>query len=429
MKTLVIHSENQTKIPFLRGILIRNLLDAGLNFADAYELAGRIRDDLDEVEEIASDDLQQRVAERLRDSHGEELAVSFLNPLSIPPKIQVRSLGGTVSAFSRGRHQRYLQSSAISASQAERITQMLFNELVASDISSITTCQLGYLTYLCLRQELGKGAGRRYLLWSEFQRSDRPLILLICGAVGTGKSSITTELSHQLEIIRTQSTDMLREVMRSMISPSLLPVLHRSSFDAWKALPIDDKDDRDRDQLVSDGYRAQAELLSLACEAVLHRASKESTAMILEGIHAHPNLLNRLPKDSDAIAVHATLAVMKPKELRRRLRGRSTSEPKRRVKRYLSKFDAIWSLQSCVLGEAERHETAIIVNDDIEMAIFQLTNIINHTLSSHFSGTPETVFGSVVPDTADQGVNDDWRRLIPVLLDTGDLKAHLRVTA
>ncbi len=427
MKTQVIDRENQTEIPFLRGILIRNLLNTGLSFTEAYALADEIRDELFEEEEITSDELRQRVAERLKSKHGEAAASRYLSPLTVPPKIQVNNLTGASSAFSRGRHQRYLQSSAIPTEDAERITLMIFNELVAADVSQISTCQLGYLTYLCLKHELGEREGKRYLLWSEFQRSDRPLMLLICGAVGTGKSSITTELSHRMEIVRTQSTDMLREVMRSMISESLLPVLHRSSFDAWKALPIDDKDNRDRDQLVSDGYRAQTELLALACEAVLHRASRESTAMILEGIHAHPNLLDRLPEDTDAVAVHATLAVMKPKELRRRLRGRGTTEPKRRAKRYLSKFDAIWSLQSCVLGEAERHETAIIVNDDMEMAIFQLINTINHKLSEHFDGTPEDVFGSVVPEAAGQGVAKDWRRFVPSLLETGEIKAHVRV--
>lgn len=428
MKTLVINTENQTKIPFLRGILIRNLLDSGLSFADAYELAGQVRDDLEDVAEISSHDLKEEVAKRLQAGHGKAIAASYLNPLAIPPKIQVTNLLGSVSAFSRGRHERYLQASAVPANDAERITQMLFNELVAADVSSISTCQLGYLTYECVRQELGERAGQRYLVWSEFQRSGQPLLLVICGAVGTGKSSITTELSHVLEIVRTQSTDMLREVMRSMVSESLVPVLHRSSFEAWKGLPIDDKDNRDRDQLVSDGYRAQTELLKIACEAVIHRASKESNAMILEGIHAHPDLLGCLPKDTDAIGVHATLAVMKPKELKQRLRGRSTTEPRRRAKRYLSRFEDIWSLQSCVLAEAERHESAIIINNDMEIAVFQLINTINHRLSRHFSGTPKTVFGDFVSDMVKLGVARNWRRLIPALLESGQIRAQERVT-
>lgn len=426
MKTLVINSEDHTKIPFLRGILIRNLLDTGLTFKQAYELADEIREELADTARIGSDELQQRVAARLRKKHGESFASIYLSPFAAPPKIQVRNLGGSVSAFSRGLHQRYLQSSAIPLASAEDITLKIFNELVTSDVSEITTCQLGYLTYLCLQEELGDPSGLRYLRYSEFQRSDRPLILLICGAVGTGKSSITTELSHRMEIVRTQSTDMLREVMRSMVSPSLLPVLHESSFRAWKALPIDDLKSRDREQLVADGYRAQTELLSLACEAVLSRASTESTAMILEGIHAHPNLLSVLPSEGNPIAVHATLAVMKPKELRRRLRGRGNAAPKRAAKRYLRHFDDIWLLQSTVLNEAERYDTPIIVNHDMETAIYQLVSAINHKLGEHFSGKPGDVFGPVVKDTARFGVAKDWHRLIPALLETGQMKAYLR---
>ena len=296
MKTLVINSETQTKVPFLRGILIRNLLDAGLSFSEAYALADQTRKELEDVRTISSEELREKIAQKLLEVHGEAASEAFVNPSSIPAKIQVSNLSGATSAFSRGRHIRYLQSSAVSAEKAEGITAMLFNELVAADVSNISTCQLGYLTYECVRQELGRKAGNRYLVWSEFQRSGRPLLLLICGAVGTGKSSITTELGHLLEIVRTQSTDMLREVMRSMVSENLVPVLHKSSFEAWEALPTGANDDRSHEQLVCDGYHAQVGLLSVACEAVLDRASKESTPLILEGIHAHPSLVSAIPR-------------------------------------------------------------------------------------------------------------------------------------
>ncbi len=137
------------------------------------------------------------------------------------------------------------------------------------------------------------------------------MLLLICGTVGTGKSTIATEVAHLLDIVRIQSTDMLREVMRMMMPRRLLPVLHTSSFNAWKALPIQDAAGTDRDQLVADGYRSQADLLAVPCEAVLQRAIEESVPMILEGVHAHPELMARLPEDSDAIMVHVTLAVLK----------------------------------------------------------------------------------------------------------------------
>ena len=46
--------------------------------------------------------------------------------------------------------------------------------------------------------------------------------------MGTGKSTLATELAHRLGIVRTQSTDMLREVMRTMIPAHLMPALHVS---------------------------------------------------------------------------------------------------------------------------------------------------------------------------------------------------------
>jgi 2-phosphoglycerate kinase len=301
------------------------------------------------------------------------------------------------------------------AEKAELTTALIYDQLLAAGATSITTCQLGYLTYLCLRQEVSKKAARRYLLWSEFQRSARPMLLLICGTVGTGKSTIATEVAHILEIVRIQSTDMLREVMRMMMPKRLLPVLHTSSFDAWSALPIQDLKERDKDQLVADGYRSQADLLAVPCEAVLNRAIEESVPVILEGVHALPDLIDRLPENSDAIVVHATLAVLKPKILKSRLRGRGAEVPQRRAKRYLNKFDSVWSLQSFLLSESDRCDVPIITNHDKDKAVTQIIIQIIHELSRHFEGSAEDVFGSVVSENRARAEKEPWHQLIPLL--------------
>jgi len=415
LKTFVISKQENSRTPFLRGILIRSLVEAGLSFEEAYELASQIRDELADEDEISSSQLHNRVSDLLGENFDKAIQADYESPLSAPSKIKVTSLSNATSAFSRGRYQRYLQSSGVPAEDAERITLQLFNQLLASEVSGLSTCQLGYLTYLCLQQELGKTAARQYLVWSEFQRSERPLILLICGAVGSGKSSITTEMAHRLEIVRTQSTDMLREVMRSMIPKKLLPVLHCSSFDAWQTLPVQDIQDRDKDLLIAEGYRSQADLLALACEAVMLRAVRESASLILEGVHAYPALLQRLPEDSDAVFVHVTLAVMRSGDLKARLRGRGVEEPRRRAKRYLNKFDSIWRLQSFVISEAERCDTAIIPNEDMEAAIFQLISTINRELSRHFKGSPADVFGPVAQRLKERGRNKSWQQVVALL--------------
>jgi 2-phosphoglycerate kinase len=417
MKTIVINDKDQTRIPFLRGILIRSLLDAGLEFDDAYGLASNMRDALSDVEEISSDEIRHRVSEMLEDEGHLGALEPYRLPLAAPGRIVVSSRSRGASAFSRGKHERYLRAAGVKAEKAEQTTSLVYEQLLAVGATSIDTCTLGYLTYLALEQEVSRKAAKRYLVWSEYQRSGRPLILMICGAVGTGKSTIATEVAHLLDIVRIQSTDMLREVMRMMLPEQLLPVLHASSFNAWKALPIQDALGRDRDLLIADGYRSQVGLLSVAIEAVIHRAVEESVPIILEGVHAHPEISMNLPEDTDAITVHTTLAVLKSKELKRRLRGRGAEVPQRRAKRYLNTFDSIWSLQTVLLSESDRCDVPIITNTDKDKTIHQVILQVNYELSRHFEGSPRDVFGEVVDRAGNVPDDTEWFERVPTLMD------------
>jgi len=417
LKTIVINRTEGTRTPFLRGIMIRSLLDAGLEFDQAFELATMVREELSDLAEIETEKLRSIVSGRLKKIDKETL--EFYNQTgAAPAKILVHSLSGAVSAFSRGRHTRYLQSSGIRMDKAEQTTNLIYDQLLTTGINSLTTSQLGYLTYLCLQQEFSKKAAKRYLTWTEFQRSSRPLILMICGAVGSGKSTIATEVAHLLEIVRIQSTDMLREVMRMMLPERLLPVLHTSSFNAWTTLPIQDFETRTKEQLVAEGYRSQVELLAVPCEAVLHRAVEESVSLILEGVHAHPDLLSLGSRHPDAILVHITLAVLKSAELKSRLRGRGVEVPQRTAKRYLSSFDSIWSLQSFLLSEADRCDTPIITNNDKDKAIQQLIQQVSYALSNHFHDTPEAVFGETVSQLAHSAETRSWQDIVPYLCES-----------
>ena len=52
MKTIVENIRENEKTPFLRGILIRSLMDAGLAFEDAYEISGKIRNSISDRKKI-----------------------------------------------------------------------------------------------------------------------------------------------------------------------------------------------------------------------------------------------------------------------------------------------------------------------------------------------------------------------------------------
>jgi len=412
LKTVVVNRRENEKTPFLRGILIRTLLDAGLAFDDAFEIATTVRNELANKKKITSGQLQRRVSSLLKDRGETEVLEQYCAPSVAPPRILVTSIDGAEHAFSRGRHTRYLQSTGIKTEKAEYTTELIYAQLIASGINSISTLELGYLTYLCLQQEVSEDAASRYLVWSEFQNSGRPLILLIGGTVAVGKSTIATEIAHLLEIVRIQSTDMLREVMRVMIPRRLLPVLHTSSFDAWKTLPIQDKPNREWDQLVAEGYRSQAELLAVPCEAVLHRAVEEGVPIIMEGVHVHPELLDRIPDNSDVIKVYVILAVLKSKKIKARLKGRGVDAPQRKPERYLNNLESIWSLQSFLLSEADRCNVPIVTSEDKEKAILQITREVNAELRKQFSGTAREVFGPVVESLAQITEVRPWHELL-----------------
>ena len=222
-----------------------------------------------------------------------------------------------------------------------------------------------------------------------FRRREQPIVLMIGGASGTGKSAIATEVAHRLDIARTQSTDLLREVMRMMIPERLLPVLHRSSYDAWRGLA---GKPGDADALLIEGYQAQADLLSVPCEAVIRRSLDEGASVILEGVHIQNALVEKVPAESGAIVIPIMLAVLNPQQLRRRFMGRGRQMDQRRAERYLDNFGSIWRLQAHLLSEADRGQIPIIVNHDRQQVIQDIMTVIVSALLERLSAEPSEVF-------------------------------------
>jgi 2-phosphoglycerate kinase len=178
--------------------------------------------------------------------------------------------------------------------------------------------------------------------------------------------------------------------------------------------------------LIAEGYRGQADLLAVSCEAVMRRAVKESVSLIVEGVHSHPHLLHCLPGENDAIIVHVTLAVMNHQALQSRLRGRGAEVPLRRSRRYLKKFDSIWRLQSFLVSEAERCDTPVIPNDNKEVAIFQIIGTVNSELSQRFAGNPAEVFGSSMNGLARKARGKSWQQVVPYLINSKNTPARAK---
>ncbi|MGA7304443.1 MAG: ATP cone domain-containing protein [Rhodothermales bacterium] len=394
MAIFVTDPSEDSKVPFLRGILTRSLQQAGMEFEEAYEIADRVRDSLGSDAEITSGQLSKLVAKQLQELGHSEIAKRYLKR-SVPlNRITVLDRDGLPQPFSKARLSQGLETCALSEARCYAITAHIEQTLLQRGIREIQSRDLIRLTYEYLLRQESEEVARRYLVWFEFSRSGRPLVLLIGGTTGSGKSTIGAEIAHRLNIIRTQSTDLLREVMRLMVPERLLPALHTSSFSAWKTLPT--AEDLTEPTLNGDfeqGFLIQASQVGVAIEGVVSRAETEQISLILEGVHVHPALQNNIRSTSGVIVVPILLAVLKRKQLRKQLKGRGHQVSTRRAERYLEHFDEIWHLQSFLLREADRFNIPIISNTDQDETIKSIMTTIVDRLSEEFAGDPKQMLG------------------------------------
>jgi 2-phosphoglycerate kinase len=373
-KLVVIKDPEGDRSPFLRGILVQSLVNAGLGFADAYQLAQSVRNELQERQEISSTDLRTRVAELLEQRYGSQQRERYVSKPDSGPGIIVHTPTRS-SPFSMGVLAHSLETCAIPPEMAMEGARKVLAKLRKTGHREVDHKALRRIIYRCLREHCSQVAAERYLSWRRFENSGMPLIILIGGTTGSGKSVISSELAYRLDISRHQSTDMMREIIRAYLSAQMVPTLEYSSFEAWRGLPGADGGPAIENPVVA-GFLAQFSAMKLALEAAIERAVEERHHLILEGVHVIPTELNLDYEAGRAVVIPVMLASMKRDVLCKQLERREREESTRKVSRYLERIDAIWELQSWLLDEADRAGIAIIESTTIEETVRAVLDLV-----------------------------------------------------
>jgi len=388
-KLTVIKEPEGDSTPFLRGILVQSLVNAGLAFDVAYDLAQALRSELQDRQEITSAELRDRVARLLEQQQGNETRQRYESGSRSEPGIIVHT--PTRSApFSAGILAHSLETCAIPPEMAMEGARKVLAKLKKTGHREIDHKTLRRVIHRCLSEHCSQGAADRYLSWRRFENSGIPLIILIGGTTGSGKSTISSELAYRLDISRHQSTDMMREIIRSYLSPQMVPTLGYSSFDAWRGLP--DSVDGSRPAIenpVVTGFLSQFAAMKLALEATIDRAIEERHHLILEGVHVVPTELNLEVKEGDAVVIPIMLASMKKGSLNKQLKRRGREKSQLQASHYLENLDDIWELQSWLLDEADKAGIAIVENWYIEDTVRAALDLVIGELMKHFPSQPD----------------------------------------
>jgi 2-phosphoglycerate kinase len=226
-----------------------------------------------------------------------------------------------------------------------------------------------------LREEEGNDAAVRFRRWTILKRKDIPIIMLIGGTAGSGKSTVAQLVASRLGITRVTSTDIVRQVMRAFFSPALMPVLHHSSFDVPVAgIELPKSQSADLGLL---GYLEQARQVCVGANAVIERSERERTSTLIEGVHLVPGLVK--PVDMSRSAVIDVVVHIDDEQTHRSnftMRGLQT-DGSRPVDHYLHNFERIRQIQEYLVEQAERRGVHTLENTYLDETV---RRIVDHTL-------------------------------------------------
>ena len=277
--------------------------------------------------------------------------------------------------FSKGLMAQTLMATGLAPEHAYLVAAAVERRLRRHGAAALTLADLHEIACEELGQLEGDTLIQRFRQWHKLRRLETPLIVLIGGATGVGKSTLATELAHRLGITRVIGTDMVRQTMRAFFAPELMPAIHTSSFDAAAAVRVPMPRDTD---LTRVGFIEQTKAISVGIEAIVQRGIDEGQQMVLEGVHLVPGFLDRA-RWGEAIVLEFILAVGD----RNRHRGNFTVRDwetggLRPLQRYAEHFAEIRRIQKYIVGRAEAQGVPVVDAPSLDESLSEVLGTILH---------------------------------------------------
>ena len=272
--------------------------------------------------------------------------------------------------FSKGLLTSGVMVTGMPQSRAFAVAEQVERWLTQSGLESVTSAELAEHTLEAIRATAGETYALNYIRWRAVQSLDVPLVILIGGATGAGKSTVATQLAARMGIVRVIATDAIREVMRAVVPEVVMPTLHVSSFE------LDRGPRADGDDPLLAGFREQAATVGIGIRALVERAAKEGTSMVVEGVHVVPGSFDADAEHLRVLAVPFVLGVEDEARHRSHLSARGTATSSRPASRYVNRIDGIRRLQRFVQEQAVAHGVPVIANHGFDQTIADVVDLV-----------------------------------------------------
>jgi 2-phosphoglycerate kinase len=285
-----------------------------------------------------------------------------------PGFVVVRSEYGL--PYSKGLMAQSIMATGLPPERSFVLARLIEERLGERAGSEVGVDELRLVAEEVLMAEEGEATTKRYHQWWRLGRLDRPLVVLIGGVTGVGKSTIATQLASRLGITRVVATDQVRQVVRAFFSHAFMPAVHHSSFDVATALETFG----DGDGATVTGFLRQVEDIAPGIDALVQRAVEERGRIVIEGVHLLPEVPSAYLCEQ-AVTARALLAVTDEQAHRAHFHMRGSESP-RPPQRYLEAFDRIRTLQDYLIERARTAGVPIIDEGAVEPALKRVMEIV-----------------------------------------------------
>ena len=278
-------------------------------------------------------------------------------------------LGGD-EPYSKGLMARALIRAGVAPSRAYEIALVIEKDLRERGVDRLDLARVEELAVTVLGDADAVKAIDRLRRYQELEELDMPIIVLVGGATGTGKSTIATEVAYRLGITRVTSTDFVRQTMRALFSAELMPTIHQSSFSAGTPLHSAEEEE---DPLIH-GFLDQTRHVLIGVRAAIERALEEGWSMVLEGVHLVPGML---PPIQNALVVQCVIAIENEETHAGHFWIRDqTSDGVRSLDKYLERLSDIRYLQDYIVDRARGEGVPVIDNRQREQSIAAVMELV-----------------------------------------------------